>query len=51
MEPLSASLSQVSLVFSAFQSESSKAAAKVKINFLYAMLFSKKSTEILRMHP
>lgn len=33
MEPLSASLSQVSLGFPAFSDVSSKAAAKVKINF------------------
>jgi len=37
MEPLSASISQVSLGFPAFSNVSSKAAAKVKINFRYTI--------------
>lgn len=39
VEPISALISQVSVGFSAFSDESSKAAAKVKINFLNAILY------------
>jgi hypothetical protein len=42
VEPISVLICQVSLGFPAFSDVSSKAAAKVKINFSNAMLFFKK---------
>jgi len=42
VEPISASICQVSVGFSALSDESSKAAAKVKINFSIPMLLIKK---------
>jgi len=42
VEPISASICQVSVGFPALSDESSKAAAKVKINFSIPMLLLKK---------